>query len=145
MTSETPAIDVGQRLAAARLQRGLAQNDVARRAGIAPAYLSRVENGKVQPSFRVTMKIVKVLGAHPAEIMASGTASTSARGPCPVTARGQCLLDLIGPTSEGGCFTLAQVRLLRRFASWIQAADPTRLRAMEVLIEDLADARRSTD
>jgi transcriptional regulator with XRE-family HTH domain len=143
MTSESHPIDVGQRLAAARLQRGLAQNDVARRAGIAPAYLSRVENGKVQPSFRVAMKIVKVLGAHPAEIMAAGTASTTAHGPCPVTARGHCLLDLIGPTSDGGRFTPAQVRLLRRFAAWIQAAEPSRLRAMEVLIEDLAGAQGS--
>ncbi len=138
MTSEQ--LDVGPRLAAARLQRGLAQNDVARRAGVAASYLSRIENGKVQPAFRTAVQIARVLGVGPDELVGSELGAPPGRGPCPVTRRGQCMLDLLAPTADDEHYTAREVRLIRRFAAWVQDSDPTRQRAMEVLLEDLAAA-----
>ena len=137
--STTPAerdpIELGRRFASARLARGLAQNEVARRAGIAPSYLSRIENGKVHPTIGTAMQVVRALGATVEEIL--GETPTPARGPCPVTSRGHCLLDLIASTKSEGHYTPREVRLIRSFASWVEGAEPTRLRAMEVLLEDL--------
>ena len=77
MTPRTSVPEVGQRLAAARLQRGLTQKTVASRAGVASSYLSRIENGHVRPTFATVMQIVQALGADPTEIV--GTKSTPAR------------------------------------------------------------------
>ncbi len=145
MTPRTRQPEIGQRLAAARLQRGLAQKEVARSAGVAASYLSRIENGKVQPTFKLVMQVVGALGADLAEIaQAPPKSSAASRGPCPVTNKGHCLLDLIGPTSEGGRYTPRTVRLLRKFAGYVESAEPTRLRAMEILLEDLAQASKPT-
>jgi transcriptional regulator with XRE-family HTH domain len=134
--------DVGRRLAAARLQRGLVQSTVARDAGLAPSYLSRIETGKVQPTFPTVMQVVRALGADAAEIVDPGAKLGKRRGPCPVTAKGRCLLDLIKPVAGDEQYTPRELRLLRQFALWIKGAEPGRVRAMEILLEDLLGARR---
>ena len=139
MTSESSIPDVGQRLAAARLSRGLAQKEAARRAGIAASYLSRIETGKVQPTIGTTLQIVRALGARSEEIFGSGGKKDS-RGPCPLTTQGRCLLDLIGAEKAEGHFTPREIRLIKRFTSWVEGAEATRLRAMEILLEDLTGA-----
>jgi len=131
---------VGQRLAAARLQRGLAQGDVARAAGFAPSYLSRIETGKVQPTFRTVMRIVRTLGADVSEVAAPDAREDASRGPCPVTARGHCLIDLVGPIGDAERYSPAEIRLLRRFAVWMKQAKADRVRAMELLLGDLSEA-----
>lgn len=137
MTPEASADDVGRRLSAARLQRGLAQGSVARDAGLAASYLSRIENGKVQPTFRTVMQIVNAIGADMEEIVGPGPESHHRDGPCPVTARGRCLLDLIASEPDGEHYSPREVKLLRRFAGWLKSAQPSRVRAIEVLLEDL--------
>ena len=136
MTSGSNQPDIGQRLAAARLERRLAQNEVARRAGIAASYLSRIENGRVHPTIGTVLLVTEALGTDLAEVLQSRP--STARGPCPVTRKGQCLLDLIRPTKADGHFTPREVRLIRSFASWVEGAEPARLRAMEILLEDLS-------
>jgi len=139
MTPETSAPPVGRRLAAARLQRGLTQKTLARDAGLAPSYLSRIENGHVRPTFETVMQIVRALDADPAEIVGPATKTTRARrhGPCPVTPGGQCLVDLIRPAAAPEHYTPREVRLIRRFAAWLKQAPPNRIRAMEILFTDL--------
>jgi transcriptional regulator with XRE-family HTH domain len=145
MTSNSIPPSVGQRLAAARLQRGLAQTDVARRAGLAPSYLSRIENGKVQPTFPTVMSVVHAIGADPSEIVGPVTPEKKSRGPCPVTARGRCLLDLIGTKSDEEHYTPREIRMLKSFAALLKSAKPERVRAMEVLLESLAQAAKADD
>ena len=137
MTPESTTPEVGQRLAAARLQRGLTQGQLAEAAGLAPSYLSRVENGKVQPTFRKVMHIVDVLGADLSELVGPRKSGTRRQGPCPVTTRGRCLLDLIAAETGPERYTPREVRLIRRFAQWLQRSPPNRARAMEVLLDDL--------
>ena len=138
--TRTPApANIGQRLSAARLQRGLAQTTVAQAAGLAPSYLSRIENGKVHPTYRTVMQIVEALGAGLEEIAGPLTAKQR-RGPCPVTAKGQCLLDLIHAVADDQRYTPREIRLLRRFGSWLKQAEPGRIRAMELILDDLTHA-----
>ena len=114
------------------------QRDVALGADLAPSYLSRIENGKVQPTFPTVMRIVRFLGADLSEISGPVASPGSKRGPCPVTSRGKCLIDLIGVTDDPDHYTPTEIRLLRRFALWIKSAKPDRVRAIEVLLEDLS-------
>jgi transcriptional regulator with XRE-family HTH domain len=136
MTPKKSPVDVGQRLAAGRLQRGLAQGVVAERAGLAPSYLSRIESGKIRPTFATVMRIVDALGAELSEIVGPESGS-SRRHPCPITDKGQCLLDLIAPKADSEHYTPREIRLLRRFAAWLKRVEPNRVRAIEVLLDDL--------
>ncbi len=145
MTPEAALPDVGQRLAAARLQRGLAQTDVAERAGLAPSYVSRIENGKVQPTLPTLMKLVRVLGADLSEIVGPEPRPATRQGPCPVTARGTCLLDLIADPADREHYSPREVKLLRRFARWLKTVEPDRKRAMEILVEDLLRSAERPD
>lgn len=137
MTGRASSEGVGPRLAAARRQRGLVQVAVARGAGIAPSYLSRIENGKVQPTFRTVMIVARVLGASLAELVEPEPPARRPPRACPVTESGRCLLDLLGDRLAPDHFSTRQVRLLRRFATWINDVPANRLRAMEILLDDL--------
>jgi len=130
---------VGQRLATARMMRGLAQVELARRAQVAPSYLSRVETGKVQPTFRSVMHIAGAMGAELSEIVGPDTPG-ELRRQCPVTAKGQCLLDLVAQEADHERYSPREIRLLRRFAAWIKTAQSDRVRAIEVLLDDLMSA-----
>jgi len=136
----TESSEIGRCLLAARLQRGLSQKDVARRAGMASSSLSRIENGRVRPSIEVAMRITRAIGVDLADVVRVD--AHAGCGPCPVTRDGACLLHLIAPSKTDGRFTPRDVSLLRRFASWLERADAERVKAMEVLLGDLAaDAR----
>lgn len=138
---------IGQRLAAARLRRGRSQASVARGAGIAPSYLSRIETGKVQPTFRTLSRIARAMEMHFDELDQFDPEGHRHGVMCPITDHGHCLLDLIRADSELArtrheeFFTVRQIRLLRRFALWLRTLPPERQRAMEILIEDLSSAR----
>ena len=138
---------IGQRLAAARLRRGQSQAAVARDAGIAPSYLSRIETGKVQPTFRTLSRIARAIGMHFDELAEFDPEGHRRGGRCPISEHGHCLLDLIRSDSKMArernedFFTVRQVKLLRRFTHWLHSIPPDRQFAMEVLMEDLARAQ----
>jgi hypothetical protein len=87
------------------------------------------------------LRILRALRADLDEIVEPASLAESRRGRCPVSADGHCLLDLIRVDSDAArddeFYTPRQIKLLRRLAAWIQASRPDRLRAMEVLLEDL--------
>ncbi|MFQ5653326.1 MAG: helix-turn-helix domain-containing protein [Planctomycetota bacterium] len=143
MTSRPHEPDLGRRLASARLQRSLSQGTAARLAGIAPSYLSRIETGKVHPTFRTVLRIATALRLPLDQVAGPGPLDKLKDGPCPISAGGHCLLDLIrcDAAADGSeqpeVYTPRQVRLLRRFATWLRRIQPDRLKAMEVLLEEL--------
>lgn len=143
-----PTPRVGQRLAAARLQRGLSQGTVARRAGIAPSYLSRIENSKLQPSFRTVFRVVRAMHVPFEEIAGVEPGARHPKGACPISHSGHCMLDLIhsefevAHEPEAEAFTPRQIRLLRRFAAWMRTVPQDRQRAMEILLDELGRAGR---
>lgn len=141
-----PQPRIGQRLAAARLRRGRSQAAVARQAGIAPSYLSRIETGRVQPTYRTLARVARALGMGFDEVAEFAPREHRHGVMCPISEHGHCLLDLIHAESElareryGEYYTVRQVALLRRFAGWLRTVPPDREQAMEVLLEDLARA-----
>jgi transcriptional regulator with XRE-family HTH domain len=134
--------DVGRCLAAARLQRSLSQAAVARRAGIAASYLSRIENSKVHPTFRTVQRIASALEIPLGEIAGRPPRSRGTDTFCPITTSGSCILELIrhewDTRARTEAFTAGQVLLLRRFAAWLRVAPRDRQRALAVLIEELS-------
>ncbi len=54
--------NIGARLKALRLAKGLSQSDVIRRSGLMGAYLSRVENGHTVPTLRSLERLAKAFG-----------------------------------------------------------------------------------
>jgi len=140
MTSSATHPAIGQRLLSARLQRGRTQSEIARGAGLAASHLSRIENGRIQPTFPTVLGIARALGVGLHELIDPATPDGGARGPCPVTARGRCLLDLIAPEADAEHYSPREVRLIRRFAAWLKQSNGDRVRAMEVLLDDLTAA-----
>lgn len=66
--------------------------------------------------------------------------------PCPISPDGRCMLDLIRSQTaiwhdpHGQHYSAREIRLLHEMALWLRAARPERLRAIEVLLEDLVRA-----
>jgi transcriptional regulator with XRE-family HTH domain len=54
--------DIGARLKALRLAKGLSQSDVLRRSGLMGPYLSRVENSRTVPTLRSLERLAKAFG-----------------------------------------------------------------------------------
>ncbi|MGD8277857.1 MAG: helix-turn-helix transcriptional regulator [Gemmatimonadota bacterium] len=142
MNGDVGLPDLGRRITAARLRRGYSQGTVARLSGVAPSYLSRIENGKIQPTFRMVLRILRALRVELSEIVEPGSLTRHAKGPCPVSAHGRCLLELVRSEADlsreqaDESYTPRQVRLLRRLARWMRTVRDDRLRAMEILLED---------
>lgn len=61
MTDKAKAAELGKRITAIRHQRGLSQATVARRVGVDPSYLSRIENEKVHPTVGTAVRIAVAL------------------------------------------------------------------------------------
>ena len=143
MTRNSPGIDVGARLAAIRACHGLSQGTAARLAELAPAYLSRIETGHVHPTFATVMRVLDALHADLDDLRAPDDVRPRRHGACPVTAHGGCLLELVRGGVEVGraegreIYSLREVQILRDLATFMRTATPERVRAIEMLLQEL--------
>ena len=64
----TPAQQFGANVASARERRDLSQSQLARKVEVVDTYISRIETGRAQPSFRLILAIAHQLGTTPAEL-----------------------------------------------------------------------------
>lgn len=62
-------INIGELIAAKRKAKGLKQFELAKRAEIAPAQLSKVENGRINPSFNMVERIAAALDSSIPELI----------------------------------------------------------------------------
>jgi transcriptional regulator with XRE-family HTH domain len=76
--------DFGQRVAANRGERELSQIWLARRAGLDSSYLSRIENGIVQPTVPMTQKLAAALGTPLGELLGPAPPKSKQQR-CPVS------------------------------------------------------------
>lgn len=60
---------IGQNIKRLRLEKGLTQSQLAKRAGISVNYLQKIEKGRVNVSILVVWKIAKGLGVSVSELM----------------------------------------------------------------------------
>jgi transcriptional regulator with XRE-family HTH domain len=136
--------DLGRRVSAHRSQLGLSQTVIAKRAGLAASYLSRIENGKIFPTVPTAQKIATALRVPLSELLGP-TPSESKKKGCPVTAKGVCLIDLIDPKwgfgSRGRAerYTPRQIRLMRRFTALVRKGSPELLKSLEVIVTGLLE------
>lgn len=65
----TPAQQFGTNVARAREKRGLSQSQLARKVEVVDTYISRIETGRAQPSFRLILAIAHQLDTTPADLL----------------------------------------------------------------------------
>jgi len=65
----TPAQQFGANVAGAREKRGLSQSQLARKVEVVDTYISRIETGRAQPSFRLILAIAHQLDTTPAKLL----------------------------------------------------------------------------
>jgi transcriptional regulator with XRE-family HTH domain len=140
---------VGRRIAACRTGSGLSQARVARRAGLDPSYLSKIERGNVHPTIRTAERVAAALRVS-LEKLLGPSPGTDKAGACPVTRSGQCLIDLVdtGTFSERNnlpeTYSPFQLRLLASFASVMQSASPTLLKTLDSLLREFSTLQTAT-
>jgi len=143
MTRNSSELDVGARLAAIRAQRGLSQGTTSRLAGLAPAYLSRIETGHVHPTFTTVMRVLDALHAELEDLRAPDDVRPRSHPACPITAHGHCLLELLRTDAEVArsegreVYSMREVRILQDVATFMRKATPERVRAIEMLLQEL--------
>ena len=136
--------DLGQRIAEHRSQLGLTQTVVAKRAGLAASYLSRIENGMIFPTVPTAQKIATALRVPLSELLKPSAPQRKGKG-CPVTAKGACLIDLIDPKwgfssrSRAERYTPRQIRLMRQFTALVRKGSPEQIKSFEVLVGGLLE------
>jgi transcriptional regulator with XRE-family HTH domain len=65
----TPAQQFGANVARARERCGLSQSQLARKVEVVDTYISRIETGRAQPSFRLLLAIASQLNTTPAGLL----------------------------------------------------------------------------
>jgi len=144
-----PPFEIGKRLGSVRAQRGLSQGAVSRLAGLAPSYLSKIENGRIQPTFPTLWRILRALHADMAEVLSADPQAPRRPLGCPVSATGECLGQLIRSDAEVArdrrrvFVSTREVQLLRDLLAWLKKASPEHARALELVLEQLLGARPS--
>lgn len=109
---------VGSRVRQLRVEAQRTQRSVAAGAGVAPEYLSRLENDRVTPTTRTLLKIAESLKL-PASAFFDGEARFEAGDQCPVSVSGRCILDHlhagrgVGPTLRAERYSRDQLEALR--------------------------------
>lgn len=64
---------IGKRLRELREVTGLSQSDIVRRAGVQPAFLSRIENDHISPSIATIERIASAIGVSLRDVFHPGT------------------------------------------------------------------------
>jgi transcriptional regulator with XRE-family HTH domain len=143
LTRNSTEFEIGPRLAGIRASRGLSQGSAARLADLAPAYLSRIETGHIHPTFTTVLRVLDALHADLDDLRAPDAVRPRHHAACPVTARGGCLLELTRTTAEVAraegreAYSLREVQILRDLATFMRTAPPERVRAIEMLLQEL--------
>src|SRR6185369_11647489 len=146
MTAMAPPFDIGKRLGSVRAQRGLSQGTVSRLAGLAPSYLSKIENGRIQPTFPTLWRILRALHADMAEVLSADPAAPGRPAGCPISGSGECLGQLIRSEAEvardrrRAFVSTREVQLLHDLRGWLKRTRPEYARALELLLEQMVRA-----
>ncbi len=135
---------LGTRILQARNQRSISQTQLARRAGLAASYLSRIENRKIDPRPKTLRKIAEALGMPLAEFFREGS-SASQLHQCVVTLSGNCIMDSLrsrkgrrgSPAHAQETYTPRQLQLLRMSNYLIQNGSDRVLDSLDLLFSSL--------
>ena len=143
LTSISSELDLGARLASLRAGRGQSQGTTARLARLSPAYLSRIETGRVRPTFATVVRVLDALHADLVDLQTLESVRPHGGPACPVTAQGRCLLGIMRGTAEvvradgREAYSLREIQMLRDLATFMRTATPQRVHAIEMLLQEL--------
>jgi len=103
-----------------RREMGMTQGEVGERAGLAASYVSRIENGHIQPTMTTLSRLAAALGVPASDIF---RVSEEDGGPrtarCPVSTSGECIGELLRgnqgqwPSGSKTHYGKEELRLLR--------------------------------
>src|SRR5256885_6231750 len=83
-----PASELGPRLRAIRLRRGVGLRELARRLDLSPSSISQIETGKMRPSVRTLYAVAAEFGVTVDELLFDGTSLRDDAAPPSAAARG---------------------------------------------------------
>src|SRR5437764_7982296 len=92
-----PASELGPRLRAIRLRRGVGLRELARRLDLSPSSISQIETGKMRPSVRTLYAVAAEFGVTVDELLFDGTSSRDDAAPPSAAARGGTDPGLVVP------------------------------------------------
>jgi len=137
-------MSVGKSILRIRLERGMTQGEVGERAGLATSYVSRIENGHVQPTMNTLARVASALRVPASAIfrLHEGTAG-DVKQRCPVSASGHCIGEQIrsakgrAPRRKKARYGKEEMRLLK-MADYVALHGSRDVRrALAVVLESL--------
>lgn len=140
-------MSIGTRIIQLRNEKRLSQQELSDRTGLAPSYLSRIENRHIEPRPLTLRKIALALGVPISEIFQDRSTQLGTLQ-CLVTASGNCVMNLLQsnrgkrtPSAEES-YNPRQLQMLRMANYLIQTADKRLLDSLEVLLGALLHAEQ---
>ena len=135
-------MSIGSRVIQIRNEKNLTQQQVSRKSDIAPSYLSRIENRRIEPGPKTLRRIAEALGVPVSEFFQEAATSLG-KSHCAITSSGSCIMDLMrssrGRNSRvvSEAYTSQQLQLLRMANYLIQSGDHRLLSALDLLLGSL--------
>ena len=110
-TADAPS-DLGPRLRAIRLRRGIGLRELARRLDLSPSSISQIETGKIRPSVRTLYALASEFGVTVDEVLFNEPppAADADVSPSPESARGRAGAGTDGPARRRASGDHAQLR-----------------------------------
>ena len=141
-------MSIGTRIIQLRNQKGLTQQELSDRTGLAASYLSRIENRHLEPRPHTLNKIALALGVPITEIFQERSTQLGTLQ-CVITSSGNCIMNLLHsrhgkpahPNVES--YDPRQLQLLRMANYLIQTADKRLLDSLDVLLSALLNVEQS--
>jgi len=140
-------MSIGTRILVVRNQKGMTQQDLSKRTGLAASYLSRVENRRLEPGARTLRKIAAALAVPVSELFQEPPLKLGTLQ-CLITSSGKCVGDLQRSTSarrpdaSQEAYSPRQLQLLRMANYLIETGDARLLDSLEVLLGALLQAEQ---
>ena len=140
-------MSIGTRLIQLRNQKGLTQQQLSDLTGLAPSYLSRIENRHLEPRPQTLRKLASALNVPISEIFQERSIQLGTLQ-CAITSSGNCIMNLLRSRRRKGQEPAAenydphQLQLLRMANYLIQNADKRLLDSLDVLLGALLHAER---
>jgi transcriptional regulator with XRE-family HTH domain len=140
-------MSIGTRIIQLRNQKGLTQQELSDRTGLAASYLSRIENRHLEPRPQTLRKIASAMGVPISELFQENAAKLGTLQ-CLITSSGSCIMNLLqsarGKRVATGAesYNPRQLQLLRMANYLIQTADARVLDSLQVLLGALLQSEQ---
>ena len=134
-------MSVGRRIQELRSHSRMTQRELGKAAGLAVAYLSRVENNRLTPSIPTLTKIAGALKVPMSALF--DITPLEAKDLCPVSLSGRCILDQkhlsrgMKPKIGVEAYTREQLEVLRLCNLILHSGDKNLLRTLQTLLKGL--------